>query len=106
MKATQTPKIKKNLDPDAPRSTDLKCRVNEYEKETAKAMIAEITPHAAAIHAKRIAEALTHNAPFATVGDFLRTVLGLPDIHVGAPAGNQNHTGKRGGNHHTAKSRR
>lgn len=93
----------KQFNPDAAREIQVRFRINDYEQVVLETWLAGITPERAEAVAKDIARRLTERAPFDAISSLLRAVTDLPDIAAGAPRGNQNHAGKRGGNVHTAR---
>lgn len=51
-----------------------------------------------------IAARLRDRAPLLHPAELFRAIVGLPAAKVGAPEGNQNHSGKPGANQHTVKA--
>lgn len=94
------------LDPDATREQWVRARVNEAELLAVKTWLRGIDADSAETVGQQIAARLAERAPFANPAALLRAVLDLPAVSVGAPPGNQNHTGKPGANHHTKKAGR
>lgn len=64
------------------RTKYVRARVNKDEREHFEALAAEVGLN---------------------MSDYIRALVGLPALHPGAPPGNANHKGKRGGNQHSKR---